>query len=733
MTLHTKAATDEVYELFNQSLSDGDEHSDDTGSASSSEEDEDDDGYTTGGESTGTGRISGTTSEIGEETEREIEDDRSEAANTTAVEATEDNTGWSEFTTSKHMPKEDDTADSSVEHTTEEPHDNSELRASAEERVASITVDEHSHVEEEVKTPTSPGLPLQDSSNRFVPVQPEDYHAPTRPYRNPDQVAANRLPFMTPIVEKTESSFGTLTKTSKDYFTSKTPCPKASQKTPQIVEDNDEVWSSPFQETDVLKESSRYNIQSTNSALSPQTKVRPALPPTLKTSKSFTKKPVEASKGPIIRDAQCNPMALDVHETILHEMQPSLSSYEGFFDRRDTGSGRKPEIHKYCRSVAASKAKHGTDKTLSNLSLPPMLRLDGAKQQYVIKRELGAGAFAPVYLAEALADDDSQDADEASLGSISVSRPGRSRPTLQALKMEDPPSAWEFYMLQCAHRRLGVSRPAQSIIQAYEMHLFADEGYLLEEYRDQGTLLDLVNVVAEQNRQAGTTSTGMDECLAMFFTIEILRTVEALHTKSIIHGDLKADNVLVRFVQPENETDVSSHYSRDGSAGWSAKGITLIDFGRGVDMRHFMPNVQFIADWPTSETDCAEMRELRPWTYQADYHGIAAIAHTMLFGKYIETVTEKGGIGAGAAKTYRLKEGLKRWWQVDIWGGFFALMLNPTRRLEREDGVRMPVTIGLREVREKMEVWLEGNGEKGVGLRNWIRRLEVVLAAKRRP
>lgn len=106
MTLHTKAATDEVYELFNQPIDEPEESSDDDESDES-----DEDGYTTGGESTGTGRISAGVSEYGDETQGEIDDDKSEPGMTTEVEATQDDTAWSEFTTSKHMPKEGETND----------------------------------------------------------------------------------------------------------------------------------------------------------------------------------------------------------------------------------------------------------------------------------------------------------------------------------------------------------------------------------------------------------------------------------------------------------------------------------------------------------------------------------------------------------------------------------------------------------------------------------------------
>jgi checkpoint serine/threonine-protein kinase len=104
-------------------------------------------------------------------------------------------------------------------------------------------------------------------------------------------------------------------------------------------------------------------------------------------------------------------------------------------------------------------------------------------------------------------------------------------------------------------------------------------------------------------------------------------------------------------------------------------------------MKAFKPDVQFIADWPTTEADCAEMRELRPWTYQIDYHGLAGIVHNLLFGKYISTIAERGAtLGAGATKTYKIKESLKRYWQTEIWHECLDLLLNPLMHLEGDEG-----------------------------------------------
>jgi checkpoint serine/threonine-protein kinase len=529
---------------------------------------------------------------------------------------------------------------------------------------------------------------------------------------------------MTPIAEKTESSLGVPTvREDKDYFNSKTPSKENGSRKPPA-----EFGSSPFKEI-------------INEAIPAERIAQPQLGKNLKTNKTTAiaakvqsgggalAKEI-APKGPIIKDAQCNPVDDYTRNMIFEKLQPPLSTYDGFFEHKDESRNRTAEIKKFAKAMS-KMSKNANDKTATNLALPPVLSFPGTDRQYMVKRELGAGAFAPVYLLENVADEKEEDknAPAAVMGKGAFDAYGRR--SLEALKMEDPPTAWEFYIMRQAKRRLGVSRAAESIINVYEMHLYKDECYLIEEFRDQGTLLDIINIA----RTEPTTAAGpavMDELLVMFFTIELLRTIEALHAKGILHGDLKADNCLVRLDALPDTSVWTPKYRRDGTGGWSCKGIALIDFGRGIDMKVFRPDVQFIADWKTGPQDCAEMRELRPWTYQIDYHGLAGIVHSMLFGKYIDTVADKAaGIGAQSKKSWRVRESLKRYWQVEIWGSLFELLLNPGMHVEGE-GSRLPVLRGMKDIREKMEAWLEGNSERGVGLQAGIRKLEAVLGDRRR-
>jgi checkpoint serine/threonine-protein kinase len=701
MTFHTKAATDEIYSIFNQPLDDVAQQNEDLGEDTA---DDDYDDCTSGGESTGTGLIesrgtSRAASEVGD-------DDEIKGA-----------TEWSDFTTSKHNPLHSDVEDTSVS-----SHEIEGLRILTD-NIATVSLSEN------LITPTSPKPDPSQVRTKFVPIPPEDYEPPARSGRENAKSSQNRLPFMTPIVERTESSLGMSAHNTQNerrsFAAAKTPSRSngSRQSTLPGINDDD-LMSSPFQEMidytaidqDEVSQSPLLKLENTRTSTIP-TKAQVPVRGT-GVSKEV------APKGPIIKEAQCNPTDSDIRKLILENLQPPISSYNGYFYRKDQTSGRSAEIRKFAK-IAEKKCG---DKTTTSIFMPPILRFEGIDREYTVKKELGKGAFAPVYLVENTCMDDGPESENEPV-IMGKGKFGLERRKLEAIKMENPPTAWEFYIMRQAKRRLGVSRAADSVIHAYEMHLFADEGFLIEEYRDQGTLLDLVNIAKTDTAGSGV----MDEALVIFFTIELFRTVEALHTKGILHGDLKADNCLVRF-STSADSEWSPKYRRDGAAGWQNQGLALIDFGRGIDMKSFTPTVQFIADWKTGAQDCAEIREMRPWTYQIDYHGLAGIVHSMLFGKYIDTVADQGSrIGGGATKTYRIQSPLKRYWQQDIWNAVFDLLLNPLHHVEKEEKGVLPIVKSMRLVREEMEEWLEGNCERGAGLKNVIRRMEGAIRERIRP
>ena len=713
MTLHTRAATDEIYNIFNQPLKNPALLTEEAPSGPESDDEEDD--YASAGESTATGKLGGGV-DFDEEQPEEM---------TASV--------WSDFTTRKHIPY---LGSAGAEDT----------RAEAEYETGQDTFDlttrEAIHP---VATSEPPLVNPTDSEHvfarpTFVPIPPQDYEPLTGSYRETSQSLQGRPPFMTPIVERTESSLApSMTEEQETRRDLTTPSRATEGGYPEELDYNGGgLMSNPFQE--IINEVVSRHQSSFHPALTKSVKHKSdvrtleSLNSPLRFSPGKAKRPNEY----IIRDEQCNPTDEGIRKKILETVRPSLSTYRGFFDRRDHDYAKSLEIRKFIKATKALKSSN--DKTSAATASPPRLRFEGISREYTVKRELGKGAFAPVYLVETSSRDDTlKERDEELEDDDNRSHPARRK--LEAIKMEETPSAWEFYIMRQAKERLASSRAADSVIHAYEMHLFADECYLIEEYRDQGTLLDLINAAkndpssststamcSSYSSSASTTASGiMDESLVIFFTVELLRTVEGLHSAGLLHGDLKADNCLLRL---DPATDWSTRYKADGSGGWSHKGISLIDFGRGIDMRVFRPDVGFVADWPTGPEDCIEMREDRLWTYQVDYHGLAAIVHTMLFGKYIETTNKTG--------RYRPTERFKRYWQVELWTDLFDLLLNsssssyPHVLPNNDDGNNeklSPLTMMMMkrmiEIRQRFESWLEDNCERGeVGLKGMLRRLE---------
>ncbi|KAE8350022.1 Mad3/BUB1 homology region 1-domain-containing protein [Aspergillus coremiiformis] len=711
MTIHTRAATDEIYSIFNQPLKA------ETEVAESSDFDDDD--YTSAGESTGTGHISAASSDFGDDE--------------TVGDGFEDNTR----------------AESVVD------GEWTQLSTANDVGVLHSPGSESHHDEWESIDPNDPHS--NQNRQRFIPEMPDDYNPPCGPYRDPAIVAQNRLPFMTPIVEQTEYSLASMTAARNHLYNAKTPSK------PRMGD----LLASPLIEGTPPQ-------GDTTIGLSEEVPLSPTAKKALSSVKLASPFGRKYRQGPIIQDAQCSPTDRAIQNTILAALDPPLASYAGYHEHVATDSHYASDVQKHMKTHG--KRSRSGDEASFEL---PILELPGTDRSYIIRRELGAGAFAPVYLAESInrfpSESDVEFDDSSSGGSQLTNRTKltqhkKARSGLEAIKMEvGPPSPWEFYMIRTAHERLNqrseLSRSLESIIDVHELHVYKEESILVEDYRGQGTLLDLVNIVRnEQITSGGHGEGGLDEALAMFFTVELFRTVEALHSCGILHGDIKADNCLVRLEEkPEPPSLIDfddenfydpreQHYSPRGLYGWRNKGLSLIDFGRGIDMHAFQPSIQFVADWKAKTHECNEIQEMRPWTHQIDLYGLAGTVHVMLFGKYIESspIRQSEGLSPNASRTYRIHESLKRYWEREIWNDVFDLLLNPgaerwtQMELEANNNPAatlfdentstppiLPVVNSMRHVREKMEAWLVANAEKKA-LSLHLRKLEAIFNERKK-
>jgi checkpoint serine/threonine-protein kinase len=367
---------------------------------------------------------------------------------------------------------------------------------------------------------------------------------------------------------------------------------------------------------------------------------------------------VTANHGPIsITEDLPNPcVPIDEHVifTLLAKIDPPLSSLPHFLDMRQTTSNRLSSLNSHTKS----KARRNSSAPRPSVSADDNVSITLGDREFEVSDKIGEGGFGAVFLAvdvrlrEQIEDADSDDEDE----DDEVDR------SLVAIKVEKPGAVWEAVILDRILSR--VDQP-MSIIRPRELIAFADESYLVLDFAPQGTLLDAVNKASSMGIAPATAGgpSALDELVAIFFAIELLRVIESLHRSHFIHGDMKIDNCLVRLdAVPASEggnSGWSSQYSAQGENGWRHKGMKLIDFGRGIDMSLFPAGEKqkFRADWKVDERDCVEMREGREWSYETDYFGLASICYCMLFGKYIGT---EEGTGPDGARWHKINTPLKR-------------------------------------------------------------------------
>ncbi|KAI9020399.1 hypothetical protein DFJ74DRAFT_673025 [Hyaloraphidium curvatum] len=416
------------------------------------------------------------------------------------------------------------------------------------------------------------------------------------------------------------------------------------------------------------------------------------------------------------------------------------------------------------------------------------IHIPGSSDTLVIERKLGEGGYGVVFLATNIdrdspgSESDASDDDSASRGfslrfdrdpsisSVSGSRSLRRTKglrTTRAVKVANTRSksinlAYEHCLLRTARARLAAagSAAALSLISVYDCQVFSDAAILRMEYASGGTLLDLVNAAMTADTLMTHVppgqGTGMDEPVAMFYAIEAIKVIDALHGVGIVHGDVKPENFLARWSKagsrPATEdADISrssvrvvpdewtSIYDPSGGGGWGDRGLLVLDFGRALDLSTWKARFDdgdernFVTEFESSgngdpAVESWELRNKRPFHgFELDWYGLAGVMHVLLFGRFME-VTE-GESAADSEKPHLSIAALgsmKRYWQTDeIWAPLFSALLNPPEPFP---------TAGreaLRGMLAKMQRWLELNCTRnGKNLRASLKKLELAMTEK---
>jgi checkpoint serine/threonine-protein kinase len=405
-------------------------------------------------------------------------------------------------------------------------------------------------------------------------------------------------------------------------------------------------------------------------------------------------------------DNPCNPFDPPVLTTLLS----MIPTDPHFYDIRDQVAETLPQLQKHFKKTARKG---------SSVAVGDIFHLNLNGNRFQLSEKLGEGGFGSVYKARDLGmknldedeDSDMEDCEEDDEEGVS----------LIALKVVSPRNLWEYHVLRRLHSALP-SHLRRSVVLPHALYAFGDESFLVLDYCPQGMLLDIVN----NSTSAGISQAGacLDELLVVFFTIELLRLLEGMHGIGFVHGDLKIDNCLIRLEDvPGGASAWSPHYNPTGEAGWSYKGLKVIDFGRTIDTRLFPHGQEFVAEWNVDERDCFEIQEGRPWTYQTDYYGLAGIVYCMLFGKYMSKSAIAQAQGPDGQPRYKIGTPFKRYWQGEIWDKLFDALLNPS--FAREDG-SLPLCDEMSEMRKEMEAWLQANCNRTTGtLKGLLKKVEM--------
>ncbi|KAH7306839.1 hypothetical protein KP509_22G033700 [Ceratopteris richardii] len=354
-----------------------------------------------------------------------------------------------------------------------------------------------------------------------------------------------------------------------------------------------------------------------------------------------------------------NPWDSETINKLLSNLKPPLVQYKGFYMHKQN--------HKGASLVSIKCAPHNKMLVLGS-------------KRYHLKGCTGQGAFAQVFKAC-----EEQD-----------------RENIVVLKIQRPPCPWEFYIYSQLNKRIP-EEERSSFGRAWKMHMYDDCSIMVCAYGERGTLQDVVNSYL-------ATGQKMDELLCMYYTIEMLRMLEVLHSIGIIHGDFKPDNLLIR-----NEGEIMEDWGPDRPGYWKHQGLCLIDWGRSIDLSLFPPGTMLEGDCKTSGFQCIEMQQKKPWTLQTDTYGLCCIVHIMLHGSYMEIERD------AKMQMFRPKVPLKRYQRRELWGELFGRFLNVQSCLENPS---------LSEIRELFENYLTSNMQFPKKIRELMIRQSKIMCSQ---
>ncbi|KAI0566340.1 Mitotic spindle checkpoint protein Bub1/Mad3 [Gracilaria domingensis] len=276
---------------------------------------------------------------------------------------------------------------------------------------------------------------------------------------------------------------------------------------------------------------------------------------------------------------------------------------------------------------------------------------------------------------------------------------------LFVLKQSYASNIWEFYIYQTIQQRFQKKlMQSDSIPLAVGFSHGTETSFLVLDTKGVACLTKILQMMPRNV---------LPESLAMFLTVELLKTLCMLHEIDIIHSDITLDNVLFR--RNTAVELVGDSYNASGEKGWSACGVLLVDFNASIDVLHKRVGGAGVDDVMRYTSTCNHSLldpQYRPhssagWAFNVDCYGAAVCAAKMLGVKLNDT--DSGPVP------------LK---QEDIWKSFFEDML----RLEPSSTSVQTVKV-MRRNYESMERVLEQDTKLGFEVGKLFRVVAYSLEA----
>ena len=111
-----------------------------------------------------------------------------------------------------------------------------------------------------------------------------------------------------------------------------------------------------------------------------------------------------------------------------------------------------------------------------------------------------------------------------------------------------------------------------------------------------------------------------------FYTYSITKMIKNLHQSGIIHADIKPDNFLLNKLEGYVPSLRSTKLSP----------VTLIDFGRSIDIKCLTNATKFTKKVNTEDFICTEMQEGEAYCYEMDLYALAGTIHVLLFNHFLD-------------------------------------------------------------------------------------------------